>query len=43
MIRKTNKGWKVLSHRTGRCMGIYPSRKKAIMRLRQVKYFGRVK
>lgn len=40
MIRKTKHGYKVFSHRTGKLFGIYPSRKKAEQRLRQMQYFG---
>lgn len=40
MIRKTKQGYKVVSHKTHRSFGVYPSRKKAIQRLRQIKFFG---
>lgn len=40
MIRKTKQGFKVVSHTTGRSFGTYPSRPKALARLRQIKYFG---
>lgn len=40
MIRKIKGGYKVVSHRTGRNMGTYKTRKAALRRLRQIKYFG---
>lgn len=40
MIIKVKKGWKVKSHTSGRSFGTYPRKKKAIIRLRQVKFFG---
>lgn len=43
MIKKTSKGWKVISHKTGKSFGTYPSKEKAIQRLRQIKYFGNKK
>lgn len=43
MIRKVRRGWKVISHRTGRSFGTYPSRRKAIQRLKQIKFFGKKK
>lgn len=43
MIIKTTKGYKVVSHTTGRSFGTYPSRIKAEQRLRQIKSFGRKK
>ncbi len=44
IIKVRNKReYKVVSHRTGRCMGTYPSRKKAVERLKQIKYFGKSK
>ena len=39
MIRKTNKGWKVINHKTGKSFGTYPSKAKAKMRLKQIKTF----
>ena len=39
MIIKTKKGWKVVSHTTGKSFGIYPSEAKAEQRLKQIKYF----
>ena len=39
MIRKVKNGWKVISHKTGRSFGVYPSKKKAMQRLKQIKYF----
>lgn len=41
MIRKVRnkKLWKVVSENTGRSFGIYPSIKKAEIRLRQVEFF----
>ena len=44
IIKVRNKRlWEVKSHRTGRIMGTYPSRKKALARLRQIKFFGKKK
>lgn len=43
MIIKTKHGYKVMSHKSKKCFGIYPSRKKAEARLRQIKYFGSIK
>lgn len=43
MIKKTKKGWKVVSHQTGRSFGTYPSKQKAEQRLRQIKYFAKKK
>ena len=40
MIRKTKKGWKVVSHKTGKSFGTYSSREKAVQRLRQIKRFS---
>jgi len=40
MIKHTKKGWQVLSHTTGRSFGIYKTKKDAIKRLRQIKFFG---
>ena len=41
MIRKTSKGYTVKSHITGRLFGTYKTKKAAIKRLRQIKYFGK--
>jgi hypothetical protein len=43
MIKKTKKGWKVISHTTGRSFGIYKTKKLALKRLKQIKYFGKQK
>lgn len=43
MIRKTKKGWKIISHKTKRCLGLYPSKKKAQQRLKQIKSFKKRK
>ena len=43
MIRKTKKGYKVISHKTGKCLGIYPSQIKARARVVQLKKFGKLK
>jgi hypothetical protein len=43
MIRKTKKGYKVVSHQTGRSFGEYSSRKDAEERLRQIKVFKHMK
>ena len=40
---KKQKLYEVRSHRTGRLMGTYTSRKKAEQRLRAIKYFGSLK
>ena len=34
MIIKTRKGWKVISHKTKRSFGTYPSRKKGITKIK---------
>jgi hypothetical protein len=39
MIRKTKRGWEVLSHRTGKSLGIYPTKPLAKKRLEQLKRF----
>jgi len=39
MIRKTPKGYKVVSHTTGRSFGTYRSKAQAQKRLRQIEYF----
>lgn len=41
MIRKSAKGYSVISHRTGRNMGTYASKEDAERRLRQVKAHAR--
>lgn len=43
MIIKTKKGYKVVSHTTGRSFGTYPTKKKAEKRLKEIKYFGKKK
>ena len=43
MIHKIKAGWKVVSHKTGRNLGIYKTKKAAVKRLRQIKYFGNAK
>ena len=40
MIRKVKEGWRVVSHRTGKNLGTYKTKKAAQERLRQVKYFS---
>ncbi len=40
MIRKVKAGWRVVSHRTGKNLGTYKTKKEAQERLRQVKYFS---
>jgi hypothetical protein len=42
-IKKTHTGYEVISHKTGRRMGIYPSRAKAVMRLKQLKAFSKMR
>lgn len=42
MIRKVKGGYKVVSHRTSKSFGTYPSYKKAKERLRLIKYFGKL-
>lgn len=37
MIRKVPDGYKVVSHQTGRSFGTYPTRERALERLRQMK------
>jgi len=37
MITKTRRGWEVISHKSGRCMGIYSSKAQAQARLTQLK------
>jgi hypothetical protein len=39
-IKKTRKGYKVISHTTGKSFGTYSSLAKAKQRLKQIKYFG---
>ena len=43
MIIKTNRGWEVKSHNTGKCMGLYSTKKEAGLRLKQIKLFSKVK
>lgn len=43
MIRKTKKGYKVISHTTGRSFGTYKTKTEAKKRLRQIKMFGQIK
>lgn len=44
MIRKTSKGYVVKSHTTGRKLSKpYKTKKAAVKRLRQIKYFSKVK
>lgn len=40
MIVKSKSGFKVVSHTTGRMFGSYKTKKEAVKRLRQIKYFG---
>jgi hypothetical protein len=40
MIIKTKNGYKVISHRTGRSMGEYRTKREAEIRLKQLKRFG---
>lgn len=40
MIIKTRKGYKVLSHKTLRNFGVYKTKKEAMKRLKQIKFFG---
>ena len=40
MIRKTKGGYKVLSHKTGKCLGTYKTKKEAENRLKQIKGFS---
>jgi len=42
MIRKTSRGYEVLAE-SGRCMGIYATRKEADKRLMQVEMFKHMK
>lgn len=39
MIKKTSRGWEVIAHRSGRCLGIYKTRQQAESRLKQIKMF----
>jgi hypothetical protein len=41
VIRKTPKGYKVVSHQTGRSFGTYPTRAQAVKRLRQIKAYSK--
>lgn len=43
MIRKGkgSKPWKLKSHRTGRTIGSYKTKKAAVKALRRAKYFGK--
>jgi hypothetical protein len=41
MIRKTRSGYRIVSHKTGRNMGTYKSRKQAVKRLRQIKHYSK--
>jgi hypothetical protein len=43
MIIKTKNKYKVVSHLTGRSFGTYKTKKKAQERLRQIKYFQKMK
>ena len=43
MIKKLKSGWRVVSHTSGRNMGEYKTKKEAIARLKQIKYFGNKK
>lgn len=36
MIKKTSRGFEVISHKAHRCMGIYPTKAKAEARLKQI-------
>jgi hypothetical protein len=40
MIVKTKRGYEVISHKTGRSLGIYKNKPLAEKRLKQVKFFG---
>jgi len=39
MIKKTNRGWEVLSEKKHKCMGIYKSKGDADKRLKQLETF----
>ena len=39
MIKKSAKGYTVVSHQTGKSFGSYPTKKAARKRLRQIKRF----
>jgi len=39
MIRKVKEGWRVISHRTGKNLGTYKTKKEAQKRLRQIQAF----
>lgn len=41
MIKKTKIGYEVVSHKTGKCLGKYKTKKEAEERLKQIKYLGR--
>lgn len=43
MIKKIGSKFKVISHKTGKSFGIYPTKKLAMKRLNQIKMFGRIK
>lgn len=43
MIKKVKSGYRVVSHKTGRNMGTYDTKKEAEKRLEQIKKFARGK
>jgi hypothetical protein len=43
MIRKTKLGYEVVSHKTGKLLGIYTNEREARDRLEQIKLFGKEK
>ena len=43
MIKKTKRGYEVISHRTRKCLGIYRTKKEAEKRLKQIQRFKYIK
>ena len=43
MIKKTSKGYRVVSHTTGRSFGTYKTKSEAVKRLMEVKFYGKSK
>lgn len=39
MIKKTTKGYEIISHKTGKCLGRYKTKKEAETRLKQLRRF----
>jgi hypothetical protein len=43
MIRKVKAGYRVITHKSGRNMGTYKTKKEAEARLKQLKRFSKIK